>query len=70
MDPFSISLGVITIVTALRDIIETVQVIRDSLSTVRSSNRIRDHHPACSAHLGINSVRRTIEMLKSLQMRC
>ncbi|KAF8183203.1 hypothetical protein BJ912DRAFT_558430 [Pholiota molesta] len=32
MDPFSISLGVITIVTALRDIIETVQVIRDSLS--------------------------------------
>jgi hypothetical protein len=67
MDPLSITLAVITLATALKDIIETAEVIRDSFSKVHS---FVDIFVRVSYYLQLNRPRRTIEMRTDLQKRC
>jgi hypothetical protein len=66
MDPLSITLAVITLATALKDIIETAEIIQDSFSKVHSSVTTYDH---VLMGFKIDSFRRTIEMRIDLQKR-
>jgi heme/copper-type cytochrome/quinol oxidase subunit 4 len=67
VDPLSLTLAVVAFATALKDIIETAEVIRDSFSKVCS---FVDVFVRVSYYLQLNRPRRTIEMRNDLQKRC